>query len=638
MSKNTQLTHLHCYSNQLSTLDLSKNTQLTIFYCYRNQLSTLDLSHNTKLTGLWCYNNKLSTLGVSKNTQLTKLSCGYNQLNSLEVSQNTQLTELECSFNKLSTLDVSQNTQLTTLDCGGNQLSTLDLSKNTQLTRLECLKNQLRTLDMSHNAQLTSLKCHKNQLSMLDVSHNAQLTRLWCYDNQLSTLDVSKDTQLTELWCYSNQLSTLDVSQNTKLTGLACSSNQLNKLDVSQNTKLTYLYCEFNQLNKLDVSQNTKLTGLACSGNQLSTLDVSRNTKLGKLWLYGNLFTTSALNAIYCQLPERSAATKRGYVYSAYKSGDVVDEILTKSSSGQIAKGKNWAIQYYQSDTDIEGIEGNFTCGASSKLTLEPATMALIPSYGKEWQVTITSTEDWKIDETISLPDWLEITPKQGVSGTKVTVKAKSNPTTDERKYALVFALANDATTKEVIILAQQPKPPLFVTPSEDYTFPAAGETKEDYFTVESTGAWKVTSSNAEWFPVETKEGGTGTTQVTIKADANNSATERSTILTFSLKDAPEVKQDVLVRQEAKPNAVEDAVFANVIISPNPFGNELRIKNNELRGEYALLNAQGVVVRSGNMADNEVLIESSDLTSGLYLLRLIAENGATKTITVVKDR
>ena len=53
---------------------------------------------------------------------------------------------------------------------------------------------------------------------------------------------------------------------------------------------------------------------------------------------------------------------------------------------------------------------------------------------------------------------------------------------------------------------------------------------------------------------------------------------------------------------------------------------------------YALLNAQGAVVRSGNMAGNEVLIETSDLTSGLYLLRLTAENGATKTITVVKDR
>ena len=84
--------------------------------------------------------------------------------------------------------------------------------------------------------------------------------------------------------------------------------------------------------------------------------------------------------------------------------------------------------------------------------------------------------------------------------------------------------------------------------------------------------------------------------------------------------------------------AVEDAIFANVLVAPNPFDNQLRIVNGDLRGTYALLNAQGIVVRSGNMTDNEVLIETSDLTSGLYLLRLTAENGATKTITVVKER
>ena len=83
---------------------------------------------------------------------------------------------------------------------------------------------------------------------------------------------------------------------------------------------------------------------------------------------------------------------------------------------------------------------------------------------------------------------------------------------------------------------------------------------------------------------------------------------------------------------------VEDAIFANVLVAPNPFDNQLRIVNGDLRGTYALLNAQGVVVRSGNMTDNEVLIETSDLTSGLYLLRLTAANGAVKTITVVKER
>ena len=83
--------------------------------------------------------------------------------------------------------------------------------------------------------------------------------------------------------------------------------------------------------------------------------------------------------------------------------------------------------------------------------------------------------------------------------------------------------------------------------------------------------------------------------------------------------------------------AIEDAAFTNVLVAPNPFDNQLRIVNGELRGTYALLNAQGVVVRAGNMVGSEVVIETSDLTSGLYLLRLTATNGATKVVTVVKE-
>ena len=86
-----------------------------------------------------------------------------------------------------------------------------------------------------------------------------------------------------------------------------------------------------------------------------------------------------------------------------------------------------------------------------------------------------------------------------------------------------------------------------------------------------------------------------------------------------------------------KITSVEDAAFANVLVASNPFDSQLRILNGDLHGVYALLNAQGVVVRSGNMDAREVMIETSDLTSGLYLLRLTAECGATKTYEILKQ-
>ena len=85
------------------------------------------------------------------------------------------------------------------------------------------------------------------------------------------------------------------------------------------------------------------------------------------------------------------------------------------------------------------------------------------------------------------------------------------------------------------------------------------------------------------------------------------------------------------------PTAVVDAVFASVVISSNPFGAQLRIANGDLRGQYVLYNVQGVVVASGVLEASETRINTASFSAGTYLLRLTAENGATKTLTVVKD-
>ena len=88
----TNLTTLYCYSNLLSTLDVSTNTALTYLDCSSNILSTLDVSTNTALTTLYCYSNTLSTLDVSTNTDLTTLDCSSNTL--IELSVDTILHDL----------------------------------------------------------------------------------------------------------------------------------------------------------------------------------------------------------------------------------------------------------------------------------------------------------------------------------------------------------------------------------------------------------------------------------------------------------------------------------------------------------------------------------------------------------------
>ena len=84
--------------------------------------------------------------------------------------------------------------------------------------------------------------------------------------------------------------------------------------------------------------------------------------------------------------------------------------------------------------------------------------------------------------------------------------------------------------------------------------------------------------------------------------------------------------------------AVEDAVFANVLVAPNPFEADLRIVlDGESQGvKYELINANGSIVRKGTIVANDTRIETAELTAGIYILRLTSESGKTKSFTLVK--
>ena len=124
---------------------------------------------------------------------------------------------------------------------------------------------------------------------------------------------------------------------------------------------------------------------------------------------------------------------------------------------------------------------------------------------------------------------------------------------------------------------------------------------------------------------------------VTVDQDGNlkGVAVGEATITVKSKKDEA-IKSTCKVVVESA-SSVEDAVFANVVVAPNPFNNQLRIVNGDLCGRYALYNAQGVVVTSGVLEGAETRINTSSFPAGIYLLRLSADNGAMQTYRVVKQ-
>ena len=269
------VTTLKCYSNQLTSLNVSGSTALTTLYCGGNQLTSLDLSGCTALTKLGCSDNPLTSINLSGCQLLKKFSWSDGRLISLNVSGCNALTSLECSFNQLTSLNVSGCSALTVLDCSANQLTSLDVSGCTALTALQCSFNQLTSLDVSGCTALGWLQCFRNQLTSLDVSGCTALTELTCYENQLTSLNVSGCTALTELTCSANQLTSLNVSGCTALTKLDCSSNQLTSLDVSNHNALTTLDCSKNLLRKIELSGCTSIRFLTCHVNQFKASEMA---------------------------------------------------------------------------------------------------------------------------------------------------------------------------------------------------------------------------------------------------------------------------------------------------------------------------------------------------------------------------
>ena len=280
----TALQTLKCYSNQLTSLDISGNTALKSLDCAKNQLAALDVSQNTALESLDCADNQLTTLDVSRNTALKSLDCAKNQLTTLDVSRNTALESLNCADNQVTSLDISQNTALEYLICASNKLTALNVSGNATLKFLNCESNELTALDVNRNTALNTLNCLNNRLTSLNVSLNLNLQDLNCARNQLSALDVQKNTALKSLYCGYNQLAVLDVGQNGLLESLSCNNNLLTSLNVSQNTRLNLLHCFNNHLTSLDTSNQRWLHTLSCNNNNYPiTITNDRNYDLSDL-------------------------------------------------------------------------------------------------------------------------------------------------------------------------------------------------------------------------------------------------------------------------------------------------------------------------------------------------------------------
>ena len=135
--------------------------------------------------------SKISNLvGIEYFTNLTHLDCGYNRLTSFNVNYNTALFFLYCNNNQLTSLNVTLLTHIKSLHCQHNFLTNLNLNDLNNLQVVFSNDNNLTNISFLNCVNFLQFQCQNNNLTQLDLGGTA-ITSLDCTNNpNLSYVNV----------------------------------------------------------------------------------------------------------------------------------------------------------------------------------------------------------------------------------------------------------------------------------------------------------------------------------------------------------------------------------------------------------------------------------------------------------------
>lgn len=523
------------------------------------------------------------------------------------------------------------------------------------------------------------------------------LTKLEAKDaaDKLTAITFTNDARLTELNVSGNSISELDLSALIDLQKLNCANNKLTRLNVIRLTNLTDLNCGHNAISELDLIANANLEKLSCEALGLNILNLTTNARLKELVCYGNKFATAMYDEIYCTLPTTGGVMIPAKAKVAAGSDPNYDAMV--ASSSQLATQKSWKVIYEdQSDIQTTGTKTACESKPATGITIEPLSVKIGETkpikYGLQPAGSTSLVSFRSQDETIATVD-----DKGNVKGVKAgtvdilittdvpTVNGTCKVTVEEGKTELTgiaieplsveigktkqikYTLQPEGATANVTFKSQD-ETIATVDAQGNVTGVKAGTVKIEVTTdvADVKGTCDVTVTGAAIVPtgitidpLSVKVGGTKQIKYTLQPEgATAKVMFKSQDETIATVDAQgnvkgvkvgKVKIDVTTDVDGvkgtcdvtveKPNAVEEAVFANVRVMPNPFSTNMRIVlDGDLHDmKYELINVTGSVVRSGSIVSSETLIETSELMSGIYLLRLTTDKGFVKSYRFVKE-
>lgn len=231
-----RLTHLYIWfdwnsTDTISQLDLNAFTELKHFECENHMnISKLDVSKNTKLEHLHIYSKNLASIDLSKCPELRYFRFGTQRTGEGRY-QNT----------KLATLNLAGCSKLTELYLEHSPLASLDISSFKQLNRLEieyCPNLKLQGFDKATNLTYLALP-HTDQFADLIKNLPSFIRQLYLQNTEyeLPSAQVGKNLESLGLPGY---VESLDLAQYPNLSNLDADGSPLRYSTLKNYRKINY--------------------------------------------------------------------------------------------------------------------------------------------------------------------------------------------------------------------------------------------------------------------------------------------------------------------------------------------------------------------------------------------------------------
>lgn len=190
-----KLSHLRCENNGLAGIKVAGLANLEDLHCYSNQITELDLTGCSKLVYVNAFTNAITSVTLDGCTSLYQLNVSENQIKSLDLTPAVStLSVFGAVSNQISELKAfDQCTALSDVNLNQNQLTELKIGNAPMLKEFQCSYNLLNKIELGNCPTLLNMDLWGNKLSRIDLtglSMEVFTTGMFFYDENMADLEV----------------------------------------------------------------------------------------------------------------------------------------------------------------------------------------------------------------------------------------------------------------------------------------------------------------------------------------------------------------------------------------------------------------------------------------------------------------